>query len=324
MGHIESNVVATAAAGRFGITIDTTDGEYFGAGTLPTGYPDNHILAAQKAVELGSAAGFVRWNEQALNPLGTLWDVNGIHTHMVSEQWWTSPRSTEQVWLDWAERRFGAAAATGVVAAVQKSGSFLTNGVHAGKLPLMDHSGLARNSWSPSGTYNAYAIFARPGELLVTDSYENLKGGEFRPWQVDGRGVELSDFLARSTAASNAMQEALVSIRSVTNHLSASDADYLVTCFEDAALVVEAIRRTAVAARATDVYQENGGAANQQARDDACTAMEDWADHLEAVRGLYFRRLHPILYSTSYGGQTYVGYGFPIGLRAIAQDYRGI
>ena len=323
MGHLAEDLRAEVVKGRFGLSIDTTDGEYYGAGALPTAYPDPHIRAARKAVSLGAEMSFVRMNEQALTPLGTLDDINAIHVIGASEQWWESARPTEQLWQEWCTRRFGAAAAPAVRSALQKSDTFITKGVSAGRMPLIDHSGMTVYNWYPNIETNAWALFAHPGRLLVDKPYDELVGNEFRPWQVDARGVELEDFLRDSAAAGAAVRAALQEIDSVRDALTPEDATYLITCFEDALLMIEAARYTAVAARASALCLQQGGESHRKALTDACAAMEACADRIERERGSDFRILHFFLKATL-NGEEYAGYGVPIGLRVIANNFRSI
>jgi len=113
--------------GRFGLTIDTTDGEYYGAGALPTAFPEPHIKAAIAAVEDKAEYVFVRLNEQSLTPLGTLEDMNTIHVLAASEQWWEPKRELRKLWRVWCTKRFGTAAASQVISALQKSSIIINN-----------------------------------------------------------------------------------------------------------------------------------------------------------------------------------------------------
>lgn len=321
MGHIAEDVIAQVRKGRFGISIDTTDGEYYGAGSLPTAYPDPHIRAAATAVKLGAEMSFVRINEQSLTPLGTMDDINAIHVITTAEEWWQSPRPTDELWQAWVTRRFSKAAAPALVSALKKSAIFINQGLSAGRMPLIDHSGLAVNYWQPGDTTNAWAVFARPGKLLVDKTYDQLNGAEFRPWQVQAKGVELDEFLKNSAQAEAAMRVALSEIASVREHLTPADALYLTTCFEDSLLMIEAVRRTAVAARANALCRQGGGEEQKAVLKQACAAMEDYAKHIESVRGNNFRALHWFI-KTNLNGKEHAGYGVPIGLRVLAGQYR--
>jgi hypothetical protein len=320
LGHLPEDLRAEIAGRRFGISIVTTDGEYFGAGALPTAFPDPHILAARTAVMLGAELAWVRLNALSATPLGTLDDINAIHVIAVSEQWWDSPRATSQLWHEWCARRFGVTAAPAVVSALQKSGTIITRGLSAGGIPLIDHSGLPVSVWNPRSTNRAWALFARPGELLVDKTYDDLEGQDFRPWQVGARGVELESFLQQSREAESAAREALREIESVRTALAPEDSAYLSGCFEDALLVIEAVRLTAVAARASAVWLRDGRDASRRELEAACVAMEACADRIVAERGNDFCRLH-FFFKTVLHGREYSGYGVPTGLRAIADMY---
>ena len=59
--------------------------------------------------------------------------------------------------------------------------------------------------------------------------------------------------------------------------------------------------------------------------EDACAAMDAYAEEIERQRGPDFRAVHWFM-KTVYNGQTYAGYGVPLALRAIAdalpEDHR--
>jgi len=315
MGHVAKDLQAEVVKGRFGISIDTVDGEYFGAGALPTAYPEPHIRAAQAAATLGAEMSFVRMNEQCLTPLGTMRDINAIHVIASTEQWWENPRPTEQLWQEWCARRFGPAAAAKVASAVKKSAVFITKGASVGNMPLMYHSGL--HPYSPG-----WELFAgQPGALLVDKPYDQVLGREFYAWQVQARGVKIEDFLRDSKEAEAAMHEALKEIESVRDKLAPEDATYLTTCFEDALLMIEAIRRAAVAHHAKAVFLKKRNDANRATLKNACAALDEYADHIESERGKDFRSVHFFL-RIHLKGRVQSGFGAPIALRAIAEKLR--
>ena len=131
----------------------------------------------------------------------------------------------------------------------------------------------------------------------------------------------MPDFLHDSTEAEAEVREALRQIGTVRDRLAPEDATYLTACFEDALLMIEAVRCTAVAARANAVLLEDGSDPNREALDEACVAMEACADRIEAERGPDFRAVHWFM-KTSLNGKEYAGYGVPIALRAIADRFR--
>ncbi len=115
MGHQAEEIRDAVTSGRWGMSIVSTDGEYYGAGALPTAYPQPNVEAARTAVERGAELAFVRPNEQALTPLRTIEDVNGIHIVATSEQWWEPSLPMNDLWQEWCAGRFGTAVAPAVV-----------------------------------------------------------------------------------------------------------------------------------------------------------------------------------------------------------------
>ena len=136
--------------GVYGLTLDPWGGLTIDYDMTVRAKVDPRILA-----ELRGELGMVRMNEQSLTPLGTLEDINAIHVIATVEQWWEAPRPTETLWHEWCTRRFGATAASAVASALQKSRAFITQGVCAGGMPLMDHSGIATYSWQPGSVADA-------------------------------------------------------------------------------------------------------------------------------------------------------------------------
>jgi len=321
MGHVADDILEKVTARRWGMSIVCTDGEYYGAGALPTAYPEPNVLSAQACVERGAEFAFLRLNAQALTPLRTLEDVNGIQVVASSEAWWEPARPADDLWTEWCTRRFGAAAAPAVASALKKSETIILKGLSAGRQPLIDHSALMTAAWKPGSDLRAWGLFARPGELLVEKLWDELTCPEMRPWQVGARGVELEEFLRDSNEAEAAAREALVEIESVRADLAGEDCDYLETCFGDAILMIEAVRLTAVAARASAVCLEEETEDNLRGLEEACAAMEACANRIESERGVDFRRAHH-MFKTSLEGETYQAYGAPVALRSTAEMFR--
>ena len=322
MGHVAPALKESATRGRFCMAVNTTDGEYCGAGALPTAYPDPHVLAARTAAEVGAEYAFVRLNEQSMTPLGTMQEITAINVIGAGAQWWEPARPMERLWHEWCTRRFGAEAAPAIVSALQKSGTIIRKGLGAGGEPLMDHNGLAVYSWVPRRGPNAWTVFAFPGEPLVEKTYDELATGrDCRAWQMDAHGVELEDFLRNSAEAGAAARDALREIESVRTHLAPQDAEYLTRCFSDSLLMMEAVRVTAVAAAASGRCLREGAERHREEFEKSCAAMEACADRIEAERGMDFQSVHWFL-KVTVDGKEYAGYGVPVSLRLLAGIYR--
>jgi len=322
MGHVPQDLIEAQSRKRFGLAINTTDGEYYGAGSLPTAYPEPHIRAAQTALELKMELGIVRLNEQSATPLGTLQDINAIHISGVSEKWWTPERPLEELWLEWCARRFSQKAARQVAAALQKSADIMTKGFSVGKMALMNHNGLKDSVWRRGNNWG-FEIFDKPGELIITGDFEDLRPCDLRAWQVEARGASIEDFLRSSKEGENAALEALELLESVKSDLSSEDYTYLTSCFQDSLPLIEGIRSTALAAYATSQLIKKPGEEQKQKKEQACAAMESLADKVEAERGLNFLPVYPI-FKITWQGKEYKGYGLPIALRGIAQYFRSL
>ncbi len=322
MGHVPPDLIQAQAKGRFGLAINTTDGEYYGGGSLPTAYPEPHINAARTALDLGMEVAFVRLNEQSTTPLGTLLDINAIHVLGVSETWWEPSRPLDELWLNWCTRRFGVKAAGPVAAALQKSGTIITRGLSAGSMALINHNGLKDHIWRPGANW-AWELFEKPGELLVDSDFDDLRGCDIRAWQVQARGITLDDFLTSSTEGEAAAREAIELIESARAHLSSEDYTYLKACFSDVLPLIEAVRTTAVAVHAASRFLKTGDPEQKEAREEACSAMDSLADRIEAEHGPDFLPTYPI-FKTTWQGRTYSGYGLPIALHSIAENFRNL
>lgn len=322
MGHVPPDLIKAQAEGRFGLAINTTDGEYYGGGSMPTAYPEPHIAAARTALDLGLELAFVRLNEQSTTTLGTLRDINAIHVLGVSETWWEPARPLGQLWLQWCRRRFGMKAAEPVAAALQKSGTVITSGFSVCNMALMDHNGLKDHIWRPGANWG-WELFDKPGEVLVDNDFDDLRKNDIRAWQVRARGVALDDFLRSSQEGEDAALEAIQLIERARSHLSSEDYAYLLSCFKDALPLIRAIRTTAVAAHATSCFLKVGGKEQRQAKEKACSAMDSLADRIEAEHGQDFLPTYPI-FKTAWQGREYYGYGLPVALHSIAENFRNL
>ncbi len=321
MGHLTEDMKADMVKRRIGLSIHTTDGEYYGAGALPTAYPEPHSKAAKEAVKNKAEYTFIRLNEQSLTPLGTLEDINTIHVLAASEQWWDPACSIEQLWTEWCNERFGKDASSAVISALKKSKIIITRGLGAAGLPLIDHSGLLGHLWKPE-TGPCWRLFDIPGELLTDKSYDELSNEwDFRTWIINARGIELKDFLKESKKAEEAAHNALKEIDSVRNCLKAEDFKYLTQCYEDVLVMIEAVRLTATAARALSVYLKDKNESMRKTLIKALADMNTYAKWIEKERGQDFRSLS-FLFKTRLDGKEYKGYSLPVALKAIAEEYQ--
>jgi hypothetical protein len=321
MGYLTEDLKRQVAGGRFGLSINTTDGEYYGGGKLPSAFPDPHVRGAKTAVELGAELAYVRLDGQMLTPMGTLDDINAINVLSVCEAFWEPARPLEACWQDWCSRRFGPAAALTVVSALKKSRLILQKGLSASRLGLIDHSGLAVYKWMPRSASNGWTLFAYPGRRVVDKPYDELSTNDFKLWQVNGVGVELDAFLRDSAESDAAAREALAEIESVRSELKPEDFEYLSRCFKDAIVMMEAVRRTARGARSSAVCLENADTAAAQELDAACAGMEALADQIEAEHGPDFFRTHFFM-KAPFRGKVHSGYSVPLALRSLAEAYR--
>ena len=327
MGHIAGDMRDSVTSGRWGMSIITTDGEYYGAGALPTAYPEPHVEATRKAIAMGAESIYFRFNEQSLTPLRTMECINAIHVLAANEQLWEFPRATDAIWRDWAERRYGKQAAPKVISALKKSETILKKGLSAAGRPLIDHSGLAYYAWRPGSEGRAWDVFARPGELLAGKPYDELKADDelgeavCGAWQVNSRGVTLEEFYRESGEAESAVHEALKEIESVRDKLSPEDFESLSSCFEETLSMMEAIRRAAAGVWYLTRNRENPGEENRAGLEKACAAMEACADQIEEAYGIRFRPMPPFA-KVTFKNNVVSGYGVPVSLQVLAEEYR--
>jgi len=161
----------------------------------------------------------------------------------------------------------------------------------------------------------------KPGELLVDKPYDELLGSDFRAWQVGARGIELEEFLCDSNEAEVAAQKALYEIESVKENLAPDDYEYLSSCYQDALIIIEAIRQAAIAAHVSGLYLKDRSKINRETLLEDCNSLELCADKIQEKRGKDFRSLQ-FFQKTTLSGQEYSGYGVPIALRSISEMYR--
>ncbi len=319
MGYLVEDIRDTVTARRWGMSITSTDGETYGAGSCPSAYPDPNVLSAETAVQHGAECVYIRFNEQNMTPLRTLDDVNAIQLITCSEVMWQDPRPSDVLWKEWCIRRFGAAAAPALVSAIRKSADFVMKAMTVGNQPTIDTWFRGTFGWKPGRTCRAWDLFARPGERLVEKPWDELVCEEMRPWQCDAYGTALDDYLRNNAEAEAAMREALQEIESVRADLAEADYAYLSTCFANAVLVIKAMRVTAIAARASALYMAEKTAEHRQRLETACADMKACADYIEAEH----KTMYPDGYQTMRQGIKghFEAYGPPIGLRKIAEMY---
>ncbi len=324
MGHVAEDVLNRVTAGRWGMTVVSTDGEFYGSGALPTAYPEPLVRSARMTADRGAECAFVRLNAQAMTPLSTLQDVNAINVLACSEVWWKPERPLQDLWLEWSSLRFGTKAAPAVVSALKKSGIIIMKGLSASGMGLLTHSGIVPGKWHPDTKVSNLSTFTRPGELLVDRPYEKLlNGNDFKAWLVKARGVKLEDFLRDNAAAQAAAREAIAEINGIANDLKPEDHTYLTSIFEDAVLMMEAVRRCAVGLHAGALYKNAPDTKKKSSVEQACVALEELADRIEKQRGMDFFSTK-WFFKHKFKGKTYNGYGVPISLRSLAEQLRKI
>jgi hypothetical protein len=321
MAHVADDIKEQVFKQRFGLALNLTDGEYYGAGAMPTAYPEPMIKGAEFAVEHKAEYAFIRLNETCSSLYGTLGDVNRINVLGVSEAFWEGARPLDELWLEWSTRCFGPGAAAKVVSALKKSWIIIKKGLSANNMELITHSGLATGYWQPGNDTGPYALFSKPGQLLVDKPYDELTCPEFRPWQAKVRGIEMETFLRESATAEKAAREGLEEIKSAAKDLEPEHASYLQQIFEDALFMIAVFRKTAVAVQACAACRQEPGPEKNKALEQACLDLEEYAAVLLKERGEDFRGVPPFMKLKIDGKEVY-GYGAPLALRHLARVYR--
>jgi len=330
MGYLPDDLRATIhTRNPFGMFLITTDGEYYGGGSLPTAYPDPHFEAAREAVRREAELVLIRTGQQDRTRQGLLFHFGEIVPLSAAAALWEPCPPLTELWDDWARRRYGPRAAPEIVRALKQCEVILTKGFTYQGLPLLSHSGLPSYTWRPSDSpHSRFGLFRAPGTPVSrVTNYDELGQADYIPFQVKARSASMAEFRARQQAALEAADEALRSIEAVRSEPRPEDYAHMRRAFEDARWVLGALVRLGEAAHATILLRSGGGdnnadrAALRTQFEDAVKELDSYADRIARERDADFLRPQHFIVDTI-DGRRLRAPPLPLTLKAIAADYR--
>ncbi len=314
---------------RFGVSFNTTDGEYFGGGNMLSGYPDPHWKAAIESADRGAEVVIIRFNEQDRTPLGTLFGLNGIMPVAAASALWAPRPSLDEVWCQWAADRFGPEAGPHVVAALRQTATVMTKGFCYRGAPLLTHSTVSQHDWRPVTCRRRDArtplVGPPPGQPLYDADAESVQASEFISWQIRPTSGTIDEFEQNQAAARAAVEQALGSLQAARPHLSDADYQHLHEACVNTQWMLRAVRQVGRLAHAANVVMT---ADRVDPAGDACKA---WSKQIQGVLNLAARLEEEFgedYLTTHYfirvtvDGQTRSGPSLTMCLRAIAQTHQ--
>jgi hypothetical protein len=312
---------------RFGIYLDTTDGEYFGAGNMLSSYPDPHWRAAVDSVERGAHVVLVRLNVLDRTSRGTLFGLNGIMPTAVARALWAPRPSLDEVWRDWAADLFGREAAPHVVAALKETATVLTKGFSYRGMYLLEHSTISQHRWRPTTSWRGDArtplIGPPTGRPLYDADAGSVPAQESIGWQIRPTSGRIADFEQNQAEARAAVERATAALQAAKPHLSDSDYEHLHEACVNTQWMLKAVHQLGLLAHAANVVMTADRRDPQQ--------LQAWAKEIGNLQGLAARieqefgddylTTHDFIRVTL-DGQKRHGPSLAMCLRAVAQTHQ--
>ena len=314
---------------RFGVSFNTTDGEYFGGGNMLSGYPDPHWRAAIESADRKAEVVIVRFNEQDRTRFGTLFGLNGVMPVAVARTLWAPRPSLDEVWHQWATDRFGSEAAPHVVAALKETGTVMTKGFCYRGMYLLEHSTISQHRWRPVTSWRSDArtplVGPPAGQPLYDANAKSVPASEFISWQIRPTSGMIDEFERNQAEARAAVEQALLSLQAAKPHLSDADYRHLHDACVNTQWMLRAVRQVGRLAHAANVVMTadradpTGGACkawSKQIQD-----LVDLAAQIEEQFGSDYLTTHYFIRVTV-DGQTRAGPPLAMCLRAVAQTHQ--
>jgi hypothetical protein len=242
-----------------GMFQNTTDGEYYGGGSMPNAFPEPFADSARQAVQLNFELVIMRFDLHDRTKFGTLFNMAEINPLSASAQLWSPTPSQDELWKSWARRRFGPKAAELILPALRSSGEIIQTGFVYSGLHLAEWSAILARTWyvsdSPASRYN---LFGRAGTPITPKNKNDvLQHADYYALQAENRTVSIAEFQARQNAAIHKAKQGIAQIDKARAYLCQEDYDYLHDAFEKVTVILEALKLLGKAAYATHIMMDN-------------------------------------------------------------------
>lgn len=244
----------------FGMYQIASDGEYYGGGSLPNAYPESHIRSANDAVGRNATMVIQRNDLHARTPYGTLFGTVEIIPFAASKQLWHPTPPTDEIWMAWANRRFGKAAAPFVVDALQESKTVLLNGLSCNGVDLL----AVGSEFNPRLWYydksdlTRFHLFSGPNRRMVDKTAGDIiYSEEYTMFQMNTHTIAIADYLKNQDKALKSIHAGLKDIEKAKPHLDEEDYQMLINVFVNGENVIEALKLLGKAAYAGNILLSN-------------------------------------------------------------------
>lgn len=280
MNYLPPDLRAEVSSHRnpFALFQIATDGEYYGGGSLPNAYPGSHIRTAREALARKASMVIQRLDLHDRTPWGTAFGSMAIVPLAASKQLWEPTPDEDEIWRQWAEGRFGRAAAAPVVAALRESQTVLAKGLSCNGIDLLAvGSEFNPRLWARRGAQSRFKLFGRPGVPFVKKGPgEPIASGEYTTYQMQTRSIAIDEFRRNQAAAMEAARRGLDRVEQARPVLAPADYEMLRQIFQDGTRVLDAVRLLGEAAYAANLLLDNFDhvAAPRALYDKAMAAME--------------------------------------------------
>lgn len=239
-----------------------TDGEYHGGGSVPNAYVKPRIDTAHEALDRGARMLIQRFDlhDRSPYPYGTAFGSMEIVPLSASRQLWDPTPATDEIWQEWAVRRFGREAAPYVVSALQESDTVVVKGLTCNGMDLLAvGSAFIPRLWKRSENgLSRFHLFGKPGEpLLKKGPGDVILSPEYTVYQMDTHTIPIEEFRQDQDEALEAARRGLKKIEDARPYLDGVDYTMLQWVFSNGVNVLTAMRLLGETAYATNIILDN-------------------------------------------------------------------
>ena len=251
------------------------DAEFYGDGRLPSAVPGPYVRSGTAAREHGAEMFALRTNHCTGTPHGmTLANINEILFIAGMAQCWDPVQDMDELWRNWAVRRFGAKAAEILLPVFKECEELLTKGFTLQGLDVLWGWSLVSEKWlgqlgpesgidwltteaiGPSG--NLFGIFQKPGiPLTPKGEGDFILYEEQGAYQCKSKSISVSQVRADHRRASDLVQKGAAAVEKAKAFLDADDYKYFSKVYATADVVLKAVVCCSEGAYATQIMLDN-------------------------------------------------------------------
>lgn len=224
-----------------------TDGEGLGGGVLPTCIPDALYKVGNKIIDLGFKGIVSRIDIHDKTNMGSLFNLNEINFIASMAPLWTPTPSLDSLWIKWAIRRFGKAAAPELLPVLKSSKEIILKGYMIAGFPLLYNSRFEPKSWldgtSSTDFRRLNELLLKPGTpMLKEEDKKIISSGEYYSYQLNTKAVNIDSVRKDQKHALELCRQAIHSIKNLKQKLRPADYNYLLTTYNTAYYLFKGLR----------------------------------------------------------------------------------